>query len=165
MSFPHVCLHLGAGIYVQVITYVTAVETSEAIEICLTLFEVRQNACCERWFLRLRNDPEWVRRQRAAVARRGTETRGQGLGCRRPGPHPAPPSCAHPARARGGAPRGSRGGGAVSLSLVERQISFHDRRWLWGHAGRGCLWEDFKAPQKDAFLVATRLRARPLAAR
>lgn len=77
---------------------------------------------------------------------------------------PAPPSCAHSARARGGAPRGSRGGGAVSLSLVERQISFHDRRWLWGHAGRGCLWEDFKAPQKDAFLVATRLRARPLAA-
>lgn len=116
VSFLHVCLHLGAGIYVQVITYVTAVETSEAIEICLTLFEVRQNACCARWFLRLRNDLEWVRRQRAAVAGRGTETRGQGPGCRRPGPRPAPPSCAHPARARGGAPRGSRGGGAVSLS-------------------------------------------------
>lgn len=78
------------------------------------------------------------------------------------GPVPAPP---RPAARTQPAPAGaSRGGGAVSLSLVERQISFHDRHWLWGHAGRGCLWEDFKAPQKDAFLVATRLRARPLAA-
>lgn len=58
MSFPRVCLHPEAGIYIHVIIYLTTKETSEAIEIYLTLFEVRQNASSGRWFLRLRNDLE-----------------------------------------------------------------------------------------------------------